>query len=220
MGSLRELPLFPLNTVLFPGMNLPLHIFEPRYQLMINRCIEQHRPFGVVLIQEGQEVGAPARTYQIGTSAYVTQVERLDHGRLNIQTVGYQRFKIHALQRHKPYLMGLVEDAALTGEGDPANDAATAQLAQALRRYLDLLKQVSDETFALEPVPDRSLALAFLAAIIVPLPNHEKQGLLACDDLRELLQEENALVRRETMWLRHMLEHPQREGDAELFSTN
>src|SRR5690349_3058369 len=122
MGSLRELPLFPLNTVLFPGMNQPLHIFEPRYRLMITECVEHNRPFGSVLIKKGAEVGATAVPYEVGTSAYVTQIEKSLDGRMNIQTVGYQRFKIHALQRHRPYMVGLIEDNPLAGEDDPASD--------------------------------------------------------------------------------------------------
>jgi Lon protease-like protein len=220
MGSLRELPLFPLNTVLFPGMNQPLHIFEPRYRLMISACVEKNRPFGAVLIKEGSGIGAPAVPYEVGTSAYVTQVERADDGRMNIQTVGYQRFKIHALQRHRPYLIGLVEDYPLPGEDDPANDSLTERLGNHLRTYFDVLKKASEEAVDLDTIPDRSLALAFLTAIILPLPNHEKQRMLAVDDLPKLLQLETLLVRREIMLLRHMIEHGQQEGDAELFSVN
>ena len=64
-----EMPLFPLNVVLFPGMVLPLHVFEPRYREMINHCIEEEKPFGVVLIDEGQEVGGPAAPRLVGTAA-------------------------------------------------------------------------------------------------------------------------------------------------------
>jgi len=220
MGTLREMPLFPLNTVLFPGMNLPLHIFEPRYRLMITECVERHLPFGVVMMQEGQAAGLQDRPFQIGTSAYVTQVDKLADGRMNIQTVGYQRFKIHAAQRHKPYLVGLVEDAPLAGDDNAEAMAMAGSLTRALQSYLTTLKQASDEAFTLDTVPDRSMALAFLAAIVLPLPNHEKQMLLACDDLLELLQLEYTMTLRETMLLKHMLERSQPEGDAKLFSGN
>jgi Lon protease-like protein len=70
-----ELPIFPLNVVLFPGMPLPLHIFEERYKSMINRCIQAGHAFGVVLIREGQEVGPPARPHDVGTTAVIA-VER------------------------------------------------------------------------------------------------------------------------------------------------
>ena len=72
-----EMPLFPLkNVVLFPGMMLPLHIFELRYREMINRCIEEKIPFGVLLIEEGQEVGDTAKPHMVGTAARITRVER------------------------------------------------------------------------------------------------------------------------------------------------
>src|SRR5687767_6893854 len=116
MAELREMPLFPLNTVLFPGMVLPLHIFEPRYKIMIAECVKENKPFGVILIKEGAEVGGSATTYTFGTSAYVTQVEKLQDERMNIQTVGYQRFKLHDLKEGRPYQVGLVEDVPIPGE--------------------------------------------------------------------------------------------------------
>jgi uncharacterized protein len=220
MGSLRELPLFPLNTVLFPGMNQPLHIFEPRYRLMITECVETNRPFGAVLIKEGAEVGTTATPYEIGTSAYVTQIERAPDGRMNVQTVGYQRFKIHALQRHRPYLVGLVEDSPLTGEDNLENEPLAAKLGASLRIYLDLLKEASEHSVDLDTISDRSMALAYLTAIVLPLPNHEKQSLLVSESLTDLLRLESVLVRRETILLKHMIEHGQQEGDTELFSIN
>src|SRR5512147_2655499 len=93
--SMYELPLFPLNTVLFPGMPISLHIFEPRYKLMIEQCIQIAQPFGVVLIREGVEaLGPSAEPHQIGCSAQITQVERLEDGRMNIVAVGVERFQI------------------------------------------------------------------------------------------------------------------------------
>jgi Lon protease-like protein len=90
-----ELPIFPLkNVVLFPGMVLPLHIFEMRYREMINRVSTNASPFGVVLIDEGQEVGASASPHTVGTAARIARVERLDDGRMNITAVGTQRFRI------------------------------------------------------------------------------------------------------------------------------
>lgn len=84
-----ELPLFPLNTVLFPGTPIQLHIFEDRYLKMINRCIEEHKPFGVVLIEEGSEAFGPlAKPYRIGCTALIAKVEKLEDGRINITAVG------------------------------------------------------------------------------------------------------------------------------------
>ena len=84
-----ELRLFPLNTVLFPKMPLPLHIFEERYKLMITECMEADEPFGVVLIEEGSKAFGPlAQPHAVGCTARVVQVESLEDGRMNIITIG------------------------------------------------------------------------------------------------------------------------------------
>lgn len=104
-----DLRLFPLQTVLFPGMRLPLHIFEDRYKLMVRECIESDAPFGVVLIRSGAETGAPATPHHVGTTARITQVEYIDDGRMNLLTIGEQRFRINRISTDRPYLVGDVE---------------------------------------------------------------------------------------------------------------
>src|SRR5437867_720934 len=103
----EEIPLFPLNTVLFPGMPLPLHIFEPRYREMIGVCSDEDRPFGVVLIREGMEVGEAAKPFEVGTMAKIIGIDRLNDGRMNIVTVGTRRFRVmsYATDR-KAYIVG------------------------------------------------------------------------------------------------------------------
>src|SRR5215203_2645323 len=103
------LPLFPLNTVLFPGAKLPLHIFEPRYRQMIGGCIEEERPFGVVLIESGPEAGGNAVPRRVGATAQIVNVERLEDGRLNIICVGQDRFRIVETFADQPFLRGEVE---------------------------------------------------------------------------------------------------------------
>ena len=108
--DLTELPLFPLNNVvLFPGMKLPLHIFEERYKEMIGRCSETDSPFGVLLIKEGQEVGETAEPFTVGATARIAEVQRLDDGRMNILTQGEQRFRVVEIIQEIPYLVGLVQ---------------------------------------------------------------------------------------------------------------
>jgi len=107
--DLTELPLFPLNNVvLFPGMKLPLHIFEERYKAMISVCSRQDAPFGVLLIKEGQEVGDPAHPFQIGTTARITEVQQLEDGRMNISTRGERRFEVVEIIQQVPHLVGRV----------------------------------------------------------------------------------------------------------------
>jgi Lon protease-like protein len=210
MPDLQELPLFPLKTVLFPGMPLPLHIFEERYKLMINESIKSATPFGVVLIREGQEVGAPAVPHLIGTSAFVTQVERLPEGRMNIDTIGYKRFRIRELNHDKPYLTGLVEDFPLEVDESAEISRDLSRLRTRLSAYLDVLAGVFDMDVGLQQLPDDPVALAFLAAIVLNVPADEKQEILSLPDLGTLLSAEVRIVGREIGLLKFMLEQEQR----------
>ena len=106
--SAGHLPLFPLEVVFFPGMLLPLHIFEPRYKLMIRRCLAQRQEFGVILARNGGIAG-------VGCSAEVLKViKQSDDGRLDIVTVGQTRFRLLELFHHLPYLQGSVDRRADT----------------------------------------------------------------------------------------------------------
>ena len=131
-----DLRLFPLNTVLFPGMRMPLHIFEERYRIMIRECIEEDAPFGVLLIKAGAEVGSGAVPHDVGTVARIIQVEYLEDGRMNIFTMGDERFRIVAINTTQPYLRGEVS----TLRQEPATDSAYAALPRARQLFDDYLK--------------------------------------------------------------------------------
>ena len=100
----RWLPLFPLNTVLFPGGALPIHIFEDRYKLMMQRCLESDKKLGIVLIKSGSEVGQPAIPYSTGTMGQVVQASGLDDGRMFVSVAGEQRFRIRQITQSQPYI--------------------------------------------------------------------------------------------------------------------
>src|SRR5256885_6297863 len=106
--SERELPLFPLNVVLFPSMRLPLHIFEERYKLMVGTCMVTDQTFGVALIQSGVEVGGPAQIFAVGTTARIVEIDRLPDGRMNLVVVGGERFRLLERIDDKPYAVGRV----------------------------------------------------------------------------------------------------------------
>lgn len=211
MTALR-LPLFPLNTVLFPGMVLPLHIFEPRYRELVNHCLETHTPFGVAFIESGSEVGGPAQPHAIGTYGLVQGVERLADGRMNIEVVGQERFKIVTLHHDKSYLCGTVERFPLAG----ADTARAVALGHALRpwvqRYLKILGESANVPLDGQSLPDEPTALGYLAAIVSQVPMAEKQALLACPSAIELLTRERILYRREISLLKALLQH--RDGDT------
>lgn len=180
-GSYDELPLFPLNNVvLFPGMPLPLHIFEERYKAMIGACIDRNEPFGVLLIKEGNEVGEPASPHGVGTTARIAQVQRLEGGRLNILTRGEARFELLETVATTPHLVGLVryiEDA----EGVVSSTAVAGVREQyiALQRQLTAMAGGWSREVA---APDEPIALARAAAaalaVSLPLPPDVRQSLL------------------------------------------
>ena len=101
-----RLPLFPLNTVLFPHMPAGLHIFEERYREMIRDCQEQRTSFGVVGIREGVEVGRAAFPFSVGTLAQIHELEALDDGRFNLVVAGASRFRVESLSLDRAYLVG------------------------------------------------------------------------------------------------------------------
>lgn len=127
--STERLPLFPLRVVLFPGMVLPLHIFEPRYRQMIGECLEGDRRFGTCLIRAGEEVGEPAEPYLVGTEAEILDVDQLADGRMLLQAVGLRRFRVVELTQWRPYLA-----AEITYLVEDPGDGATAIAAQVQER--------------------------------------------------------------------------------------
>src|SRR5438876_1206811 len=105
-----EIPLFPLpNLVLFPHIVVPLHIFEERYKLMINDCIDRSEVFGLVLLRSGAEQESEETIHRVGVTARIVEVERLDEGRLNILCQGENRFRIHRFLQQTPFWKGAVD---------------------------------------------------------------------------------------------------------------
>src|ERR1700744_896271 len=107
------LPLFPLGAVLYPGMLLPLHIFEDRYRQLVRDLLDGPEPrrFGVIAIRKGRETGIDGvqSLYEVGCTAVLRRAERQDDGGLDIVTVGTQRFRLTRLEESRPYLQGEVE---------------------------------------------------------------------------------------------------------------
>ena len=89
--------------MLFPDAAIPLQVFEDRYKLMVQRCLEGDSEFGVVLIKSGSEVGGPAEPHSVGTVARIIDVERLDEGRMRIAVAGRERFRIEEITQRLPY---------------------------------------------------------------------------------------------------------------------
>jgi Lon protease-like protein len=197
-----DLPLFPLNTVLFPGIPFQLHIFEDRYRQMISGCIDNAEPFGVVLIKSGLEALGPlAETHSVGCTAHIVQVERLPDGRMNIAVVGQDRFNVHTLNHDRPYLVGQVELTPFRPDSQGNMRLAGNRLRLLVNRYLEVLSKAGKVDIEAEGLPEDPLELAFLAAYIVQAPLHEKQALLAKELALEFIEGLAALYPREVALL-------------------
>ena len=134
-----ELPLFPLNIVLFPGMPLHLHIFEDRYKKMINMCIAEDRPFGMVLARPNAQPPAP-QSHLIGCTAHIDQVKPLRDGRMDIVNTGRERFLIHEFVYDQPYLVGKVESLEFDKSLERKEQIKGTYLRKLLKNYLNVLK--------------------------------------------------------------------------------
>jgi uncharacterized protein len=207
------LPLFPLGTVLFPGVVLPLHIFQPRYRVLIEHLMELPadvpREFGVVAIRHGVETGEHDDTslYRVGCSAEMRQVTSHPDGRYDIVTVGRRRFRLHAVEpAETPYLTGRVEWIS-DQDGQPGEAERLApNVLSAFRGYLRQLGAAAadeDDPDApagadAEQLPEDPTVLSHLVAASASLTVADRQRLLAAADTAGRLRIELSVLRRET----------------------
>ncbi|MBW3637181.1 MAG: LON peptidase substrate-binding domain-containing protein [Armatimonadetes bacterium] len=203
------MPLFPLNTVLFPGMPLPLHIFEPRYRLMIGRCLEGERSFGVAQMIEGEEGFSDTVPARVGTVAEILDVAPLSDGRLNLHTLGTRRFTILSTRAMDDYLVGTCQ--WLDDEAAPNDElwGLASQTRRMLSRYFDSLAQSVELRADLGEldVPQEPFALSMFIAAIMMLPSDQKQGLLELTSTRQRLELEESLLERADLVLRAFAKH-------------
>jgi Lon protease-like protein len=200
-----EMPLFPLNVVLFPGMALPLHIFEPRYREMINRCLDENLAFGVVLIDKGQEVGGDALPHRVGTAARIVHVDRQPDGRINIQVVGTRRFRIEELNHDLPYLTGRVRHFPVTDGDTKLATEQAHRVRPKIMRYVELLTRATGVQLKLTRLPEDATSLAFLTAITLQVRSEDKHRLLALPSVPQLLELGNYYLGRELQLLEYMI---------------
>ncbi len=201
-----RVPLFPLNTVLFPGTPLALRVFEPRYRRMISECIESSSPFGVVLIRDGDEAyGPPAEPHDVGCLASIQRIETVDGGRMNVVAKGCDRFRIVGTSKDRSLLIGDVELLTLT-EPNRAERLRLAEDARDLhlliRRYLDVLAAVGGGRVRCVTLPTEPAGLAWLGAFLLQIAQARKQSILASKDTLGLLASVRDLYARELPLLR------------------
>jgi uncharacterized protein len=220
----ETLPLFPLGTVLYPGLLLPLHVFEERYRQLVRDLLAgpEPRTFGVIAIREGRETGPDGvRTlHEIGCTSTLRQVKELDDGRYDLVTVGTQRFLLSSVDDTKPYLQGTVELLAETA-GDEAGAAVAAKSAQdAFRTYLGALAERGVTQVSVPDLPDDPILLSYLVAASMVIDLRDKQALLAEPDALHRLVTERMLLSRETTMLRTLTATPAPDLRNSPYSSN
>jgi uncharacterized protein len=208
----ETLPLFPLGTVLYPGLLLPLNIFEERYRELVRDLLDGPEPrrFGVIAIRKGRETGVDgiSALYQIGCTATVREVAEQDDGRYHLVTVGTQRFQLASLDNSRPYLQGEVDLL----EEEVGDEAAAGLAVDAVQRgfhgYVEALASRESVQVTVPELPDEPLLLSYLVAASMILDLSVRQDLLAEPDAERRLGAERALLARETTMLRSLTATP------------
>jgi Lon protease-like protein len=215
----EALPLFPLGTVLFPGLVLPLNVFEERYRELVRHLMalpaDTDREFGVVAIRSGWEVeravpgGEPAvglttsaslSLYEIGCSAQLRQVTEHPDGTFDLVTVGRRRFRIEKVAHGEmPYLTAQVEWVPESPGEDGLADALAPGVLAVFQRYLQMLRGQATPTG--EQLPDDPNVLSHLVAATASLTLDDRQHLLALPDTASRLRAERSLLNREVALL-------------------
>lgn len=205
------IPLFPLGSVLFPGLALPLHIFEERYRLLVSELedgtTEVERSFGVVAIRAGHEVGTASvrALHEVGTTAVLRRVTPYPDGRSDILTSGARRFRLHAVDDTGPYLRGEVE--WLPEDTGPTDDldAVAAVVRRQFQQYQELLGSTisaTDDSETTDGLPDDPTVLSYLVSAAVVLDASDRQRLLATATTVRRLRRLAAILSREDSLIR------------------
>lgn len=202
---MERLPLFPLGTVLVPGLALPLHVFEPRYRRLVAELLarpEADRVFGVVAIKEGFEVGEHGvrALYRVGCTAVVRDVTEHPDGRYDLVTTGGVRFRLEGVdeQAGTPYLTGLVTPLAEDDADDPDVAVLARQVGPRFAAYRDRLG------FPPVPLPAHPRVLSYLLTVAMAVELADRQRLLEEPDTRRRLGAILALLDRERLLLERL----------------
>ena len=173
---------------------------------MISHCLEEERPFGVLLIREGSEVGEGTVPHKVGTTTIIASVSHLDDGQMNIVTVGSERFRLRTLREDGPHLRGDAEPWPLAGGSSEQALVHIDTVHLLLTGYVERLEQAQGHKIDIARTPGDPRALALLVAVSLQVPLIEKQRLLSQPTVAHLLAEERAILRREQKILDYIIQ--------------
>ena len=202
--------LFPLSgIVLFPGMNLPLHIFEEKYKKMISECIENDKRFGIVLAKGKQ-------CAEIGTAALIVSVEKLEEGKMNIFTEGKERFRILEIVKKEPYMKAYIEKYDdLDSEIDTNLKQKIKEIRKLSAKALNIYDKVAEQELSKKlKLPDEPNKLMFLIAANLTCPHDVKQHILEVQSVKKRADKILDLLKDEIQRLEVLLENKKTKNDV------
>lgn len=199
---MRNLPLFPLNTVLFPGGTIPLQVFEPRYLRLIDDCLNSDSKFGVVLIKEGKEVGGPSVPMSIGTIAKITSVKNLPNNRLLVTSIGTDRFNILEILKDDPYMVASV-DVQNEQTNEEIEDQTLKEATRLTGEYLQTLLAMQGGWIKnpSSSLPEKPLDLSFFMAQLIQQPTSDQQKMLETTSTINRLSDCTNIIKSESQKL-------------------
>jgi uncharacterized protein len=189
----EQLPVFPLNTVMFPGLTVPLHVFEDRYRALVHHLLTisdtYMRLFGIVAIREGYEVGRHGvqSLHRVGCVVQLTSAEPYDDGRFDIEVVGRQRMRLEGIDTSGSYLVG---DVTTMTERTPKGSDTSREAARTLGTFEEYRRRLSEMRGGdvLDgPVPHDPEYLSYTLAATCLLTLAERQALLEAEHSLERL---------------------------------
>ena len=187
--SASTLPIFPLPLVLFPGVTIPLHIFEPRYRRMLVDCLEGDRRFGIVFLPEGTAEDTLGVGGEVGCIAHVESHDELPDGRSNIIVNGRERFVLRALVTSPlPYSVGMIVPYEDTPEPGALLEPLAGRVRDRFDRIAKAARTISDDEDPLPDLPEDPALLAFRIASFIDLNVTERRRLLASTSPSERLR--------------------------------
>ncbi|MBS1709339.1 MAG: LON peptidase substrate-binding domain-containing protein [Armatimonadetes bacterium] len=187
---LEEMPLFPLNTVVFPHADLQVHVFEERYREMVRNCVQYDTGFGVVLIRSGQEVGGAAEPYMVGTAVRIVKVQTYEDGKMDVHVRGQRRFRIRRLDESRSYLVGHVEPVVeLEVEDSPQTEELVERVRRSVHELLEGQFAKLDVKVTSIRLPVDATDLSFVVANLLHCENIRKQHLLETTDTTDRIAE-------------------------------
>ena len=222
----EQLPIFPLNTVMFPGVSVPLHVFEDRYRALVHHLLsisdKSMRLFGIVAIREGYEVGQHGvqSVHRVGCVVQMTSVEPYEDGRFDIEVVGRQRLRLDGLDTGGEYLVGDVEVLAERTKRQPAALEAAARAMDTFEEYRRRLSDLRGDDVLDGDLPRDPEYLSYSLAATCLLTLQERQALLEADSALDRLTMLRLAMREEMRAMRAIPSLPATEVARTSWSPN